>query len=55
MPAWKRDRIDLIVLATATPDQTFPATAATVQAELGITTGPRHSIFRRCVRVSSTR
>lgn len=31
--------IDLIVLATATPDQTFPATAVTVQAELGITRG----------------
>jgi 3-oxoacyl-[acyl-carrier-protein] synthase-3 len=31
--------IDLIVLATSTPDQTFPATAATVQAELGITQG----------------
>ncbi|WP_260483287.1 beta-ketoacyl-ACP synthase III [Sphingomicrobium flavum] len=28
--------IDLIVLATATPDQTFPATATTVQANLGI-------------------
>ncbi len=28
--------IDLIVLATATPDQTFPATATTVQAALGI-------------------
>lgn len=28
--------IDLIVLATATPDQTFPATATTVQALLGI-------------------
>lgn len=28
--------IDLIVLATATPDQTFPATATIVQAELGI-------------------
>ncbi|MBF6603376.1 MAG: ketoacyl-ACP synthase III [Sphingorhabdus sp.] len=27
--------IDLIVLATATPDQTFPATATIVQAELG--------------------
>jgi 3-oxoacyl-[acyl-carrier-protein] synthase-3 len=27
--------VDLIVLATATPDQTFPATAATVQAALG--------------------
>ncbi|MFV0624163.1 beta-ketoacyl-ACP synthase III [Sphingomonas sp. ac-8] len=29
------DAIDLIVLATATPDQTFPATATTVQAALG--------------------
>jgi len=28
--------IDLIVLATATPDQTFPATATIVQASLGI-------------------
>ncbi|MBM7404949.1 MULTISPECIES: beta-ketoacyl-ACP synthase III [Sphingomonas] len=28
--------IDLIVLATATPDQTFPATATTVQAALGV-------------------
>ena len=28
--------IDLIVLATATPDQTFPATATIVQANLGI-------------------
>ncbi|MCE9522794.1 MAG: beta-ketoacyl-ACP synthase 3, partial [Alphaproteobacteria bacterium] len=27
--------IDLIVLATATPDETFPATATTVQARLG--------------------
>lgn len=31
--------IDLIVLATATPDQTFPATACRVQAELGMTRG----------------
>jgi 3-oxoacyl-[acyl-carrier-protein] synthase-3 len=30
------DDIDLIVLATATPDQTFPATATRVQAALGI-------------------
>lgn len=28
--------IDLIILATATPDQTFPATATLVQADLGI-------------------
>lgn len=31
--------IDLIVLATATPDETFPATATTVQAALGMTRG----------------
>src|ERR1700754_2888423 len=28
--------IDLIILATATPDQTFPASATIVQAQLGI-------------------
>lgn len=31
--------IDMIVLATATPDHTFPATAAKVQARLGMTRG----------------
>ena len=34
----KPEEIDLIVLATTTPDQTFPATATAVQAKLG--TGP---------------
>jgi len=33
----KADHIDLVLVATSTPDQTFPATAATVQANLGIT------------------
>ncbi|MGB0694095.1 MAG: beta-ketoacyl-ACP synthase III [Rhodospirillaceae bacterium] len=33
------DALDLIVLATATPDQTFPATAAKVQAALGCRPG----------------
>lgn len=33
------ETIDLIILATATPDNTFPATSVTVQAELGITSG----------------
>ena len=32
----RAEQIDLIVLATATPDQTFPATATKVQAMLGI-------------------
>ncbi|MDI4664364.1 ketoacyl-ACP synthase III [Xanthobacter autotrophicus] len=40
--------IDLIVLATATPDQTFPATAVTVQAELGITRGAAFDIQAVC-------
>jgi len=31
--------IDMILVATSTPDNTFPATAATVQANLGITHG----------------
>ncbi|MFZ5691954.1 MAG: beta-ketoacyl-ACP synthase III [Pseudomonadota bacterium] len=31
--------IDLIVCATSTPDNTFPATATTIQARLGITAG----------------
>lgn len=31
--------IDMIVLATATPDETFPATATVVQSELGMTRG----------------
>ncbi len=30
------DDIDLIVVATATPDRTFPATAALIQARLGV-------------------
>lgn len=35
--AWREpSEIDLIIVATATPDQTFPATATTVQAKLGI-------------------
>ncbi len=33
------ESLDMIVLATATPDQTFPASAATVQAALGMTSG----------------
>jgi 3-oxoacyl-[acyl-carrier-protein] synthase-3 len=40
--------IDLIVLATATPDQTFPATAATVQAELGIHGGAAFDLQAVC-------
>jgi 3-oxoacyl-[acyl-carrier-protein] synthase-3 len=40
--------IDLVVLATSTPDQTFPATAVTVQAELGITSGAAFDLQAVC-------
>jgi len=40
--------IDLVLLATATPDQTFPATAVTIQAELGITTGFAFDLHAVC-------
>ena len=42
------DDIDLIVLATATPDLTFPATAALVQAELGIENGAAFDVHAVC-------
>lgn len=40
--------IDLIVLATSTPDQTFPATAVSVQAGLGITHGVAFDLQAVC-------
>lgn len=40
--------LDMIVLATATPDQTFPASAATVQAALGMTGGFAFDIQAVC-------
>jgi 3-oxoacyl-[acyl-carrier-protein] synthase III len=40
--------IDLIVLATSTPDQTFPATAVTIQADLGITQGAAFDVQAVC-------
>jgi 3-oxoacyl-[acyl-carrier-protein] synthase-3 len=40
--------IDLIVLATATPDQTFPASAVTVQAALGIKHGAAFDLQAVC-------
>ncbi|MGI9414519.1 MAG: beta-ketoacyl-ACP synthase III [Hyphomicrobiales bacterium] len=40
--------IDLIVLATSTPDYTFPATAVAVQAELGITQGAAFDVQAVC-------
>jgi 3-oxoacyl-[acyl-carrier-protein] synthase-3 len=40
--------IDLIVLATSTPDNTFPATAVSVQAELGIVHGAAFDLQAVC-------
>lgn len=40
--------IDTIVLATSTPDQTFPSTATKVQAGLGMTTGFAFDIQAVC-------
>ncbi|MBM3547808.1 MAG: ketoacyl-ACP synthase III [Alphaproteobacteria bacterium] len=40
--------VDLIVLATTTPDETFPATATRVQAMLGITKGAAFDVQAVC-------
>ncbi|MEK9644670.1 MAG: beta-ketoacyl-ACP synthase III [Alphaproteobacteria bacterium] len=40
--------LDLIVLATATPDETFPSTATRVQAELGMTGGAAFDVQAVC-------
>jgi len=40
--------VDIVIVATATPDQTFPATAATVQARLGMTTGASFDMQAVC-------
>ncbi|WP_373502242.1 beta-ketoacyl-ACP synthase III [Aestuariivirga sp.] len=42
------DAVDLIILATSTPDQTFPATATLVQADLGITRGAAFDVQAVC-------
>nr|WP_210260309.1 beta-ketoacyl-ACP synthase III [Hongsoonwoonella zoysiae] len=42
------ESIDLIILATATPDNTFPASSVTVQAKLGITAGFAFDVHAVC-------
>jgi 3-oxoacyl-[acyl-carrier-protein] synthase-3 len=42
------DEIDMIVMATATPDFTFPAAAVTVQEKLGITRGAAFDVQAVC-------
>jgi 3-oxoacyl-[acyl-carrier-protein] synthase-3 len=44
----KGSDLDLLVLATATPDNTFPATAAKVQALLGMTRGAAFDVQAVC-------
>ena len=40
--------VDLIIVATTTPDETFPATATKVQAELGVSSGAAFDIQAVC-------
>lgn len=40
--------VDLIILATSTPDNTFPASAVTIQANLGITGGAAFDLQAVC-------
>ena len=42
------DDIDMIVMATSTPDNTFPAAAVTVQEKLGITRGSAFDVQAVC-------
>ena len=42
------DDIDLIIVATTTPDMTFPATAAIVQQKLGMHHGAAFDIQAVC-------
>lgn len=40
--------VDLVILATATPDETFPATATTIQRRLGMTCGAAFDVHAVC-------
>jgi 3-oxoacyl-[acyl-carrier-protein] synthase-3 len=42
------DAVDMIICATSTPDETFPATATKIQAELGCTRGSAFDIQAVC-------
>ncbi len=42
------DSVDLIIVATSTPDQTFPATATLIQADLGVTHGAAFDVQAVC-------
>jgi 3-oxoacyl-[acyl-carrier-protein] synthase-3 len=42
------DAVDLVIVATSTPDLTFPATATLIQADLGITRGAAFDVQAVC-------
>jgi 3-oxoacyl-[acyl-carrier-protein] synthase-3 len=42
------DAVDMIIVATSTPDQTFPATATLIQADLGIKKGAAFDVQAVC-------
>ena len=44
----KAKNVDMVIVATATPDNTFPATATKVQHNLGMTTGAAFDIQAVC-------
>ncbi len=44
----KPSDLDLLILATTTPDQTFPATATVVQSKLGMKTGAAFDVQAVC-------
>lgn len=44
----KAENVDMVIVATATPDNTFPATATKVQHNLGMTTGAAFDIQAVC-------
>jgi len=46
----KNSDIDLIILATATPDNTFPASATLIQSSLGIERGYAYDMQAVCSR-----
>src|SRR5208283_1198431 len=45
---WAPEEIDLIIVATSTPDYTFPSTATQIQAALGITRGAAFDLQAVC-------
>ncbi len=45
---WEPAEIDLVIVATSTPDHTFPSTATQIQAALGITHGAAFDLQAVC-------